>query len=101
MRHVIHNVITFYEMEAQATCAVLSEVQKSLTAFDKGWNSGEDQERSTQAGANSGLQMAEPTWAQRVDRQIEETEAHLQQQLCEYDRILEGLTGAQRMSASA
>jgi len=94
MRHVIHNVITFYEMEAQATCAVLSEVQKSLAASDNGRGSGEDQERSMQAGANSGLRMAEPTWAQRVDRQIEETETHLQQQSYEYDRILEGLTGA-------
>lgn len=86
MRHVIHNVIAFYEMEAQETCAVLSEVQKSLTA----------------SGHELGCEKApEPTWAQRVDRQIQETEAHLQQQLGDYDRILEGLTGAPRMSASA
>ena len=85
MRHVIHNVIASYEIEAQATCAVLSEVQKSLTA------SGHELGRE---------KAAEPTWAQIVDRQIEETESHLQQQLWEYDRILEGLTEAPRMSAS-
>jgi hypothetical protein len=85
--HVIHNIIKFYEMEAQSTCAMLGQVQKSLTASGNGRGSAEDQE--------------EPTWAQRVDRQVEETETRLQRRLREYDRILEGLVGASRISASA
>jgi hypothetical protein len=76
MKHVIDDFITFYETEAQATCAVLSELQKSLHSLGLEDLLIPDTDPSRQ-------QTDEPTWADRVDRQIEETERHLQQHVCD------------------
>lgn len=83
MKRVIHTLVAFYEMEAQAADVLLSHAQEALNASGGCHDS--------QVPANHCPAGGEPTWEQKVDNEIARTEMYLHQRLEECDEVLEAL----------
>ncbi len=93
MRHVIHNLIAFDEMEVRAAHALMNHTQRALAQSGGEGDSGRVlEEGPAQVAGNRCLRTEEPTWQEQVDREIEDAEARLQHRICKYDRVLEVLT---------
>jgi len=93
VRHAIRNLVAFYEMEARAAHALLSHAQRALEESGREADSGRAQEGPAQTPGNRCLRAQQPNWQDKMDREIEDTEARLLYRVYECDRTLEVLTG--------
>jgi hypothetical protein len=92
VKRVIRNLVAFYEMEAQAADVLLSHAQKTLKESDCRVGS--------QVPENYCPAGEEPTWEEKVDREIARTEVYLQQRVDECDEIMEALAVGRGASPS-
>lgn len=77
MKHAVHSLIAYYEMEAQAAGILLSQARNALTEFGCEVGSGTAWQEQTRFAEDPCSGGRKPTWEEEVDGEIRRTEAHL------------------------